>query len=59
MSNNLAHVYWYEGKYPQAEALDEQTLQIERRVLGPEHRYPVFHVQSGKRLRERGQVRAG
>jgi non-specific serine/threonine protein kinase/serine/threonine-protein kinase len=35
--NNLANVYQYEGKYAQAEALFRQTLEIRRRVLGPEH----------------------
>jgi hypothetical protein len=35
--SKLADVYDDEGKYPQAEALYSQTLEIERRVLGPEH----------------------
>jgi eukaryotic-like serine/threonine-protein kinase len=35
--NSLAVVYWYGGKYPQAEDLHRQTLEIKRRVLGPEH----------------------
>ena len=35
--NNLASVYDDQGKYAQAEALDSQTLEIQRRVLGPEH----------------------
>ncbi len=35
--NNLANVYWSQGKYGQAEALYSQTLEIQRRVLGPEH----------------------
>ena len=35
--NNLAIVYDEQGKYPQAEALYSQTLEIRRRVLGPEH----------------------
>ena len=35
--NNLADVYDEEGKYAQAEALYSQTLEIQRRVLGPEH----------------------
>ena len=34
---NLARVYWYEGKYARSEALNKQALEIERRVLGPEH----------------------
>jgi eukaryotic-like serine/threonine-protein kinase len=39
--NNLAIVYWCEGKYPQAEALFSQTIEISRRVLGPEHPYTL------------------
>ena len=35
--SRLASVYYLEGKYAQAEALDNQTLEIQRRVLGPEH----------------------
>ena len=35
--NNLADVYDAQGKYAQAEALFSQTLEIQRRVLGPEH----------------------
>jgi eukaryotic-like serine/threonine-protein kinase len=35
--SNLADVYRDEGEYVQAEALDSQTLEIERRVLGAEH----------------------
>ena len=35
--NNLAIVYYEQGKYAQAEALHSQTLEIRRRVLGPEH----------------------
>ena len=35
--NNLANVYDVQGKYAQAETLDSQTLEIQRRVLGPEH----------------------
>ena len=35
--NNLANVYLAEGKYPQAEALYRETMEIQRRVLGPEH----------------------
>jgi hypothetical protein len=34
---NLATSYYSEGKYTQAEALDSQTLKIQRRVLGPQH----------------------
>lgn len=35
--NNLANVYWSQGKYGQAQALHSQALAIQRRVLGPEH----------------------
>jgi non-specific serine/threonine protein kinase/serine/threonine-protein kinase len=35
--NNLAKVYWSQGKYARAEALYGQTMDIQRRVLGPEH----------------------
>jgi len=31
--NNLAIVYWFEGKYAQADTLFSQTLEIQRRVL--------------------------
>ena len=33
--NNLATRLLVQGKYPQAEALHSQTLEIRRRVLGP------------------------
>jgi tetratricopeptide (TPR) repeat protein len=35
--SKLAIVYATEGKYAQADALHSQTLEIQRRVLGPEH----------------------
>jgi eukaryotic-like serine/threonine-protein kinase len=35
--DSLASVYTLEGKYAEAVALFGQTLEIERRVLGPEH----------------------
>jgi tetratricopeptide (TPR) repeat protein len=35
--NNLANVYWSHGDYAQAEALYSETMEIQRRVLGPEH----------------------
>ena len=45
---NLANVYNAQGKYMQAEALDSQTQEIERRVLGPEQsRHAEVHEQSG------------
>ena len=34
---SLALVYYLEGKYAEAEALFSQTLEMQRRVLGPEH----------------------
>ena len=34
---NLALLYSQQGKYGQAEALYSQTLEIKRRVQGPEH----------------------
>jgi eukaryotic-like serine/threonine-protein kinase len=39
--NNLSLVYMREGKYSQAEALEIQTLEIRKRVLGPEHPYTL------------------
>jgi len=30
---NLANAYWYQGKYPQAEALFSEFSEIRRRVL--------------------------
>jgi len=44
--NNLANVYFDEGKYAQAEALYSQTLEIRRRVLGPEHPITVNSMNS-------------
>ena len=35
--DDLAIVYREQGKYPQAEALGTQVLDIRRRSLGPEH----------------------
>ena len=57
--NNLAAVYATEGKYAQADALFSQVWEIERRALGPKHPDAAFHEQSGRRLCDRGQVRAG
>ena len=58
--NNLAVAYYFQGKYAQAEALYSQTLEIRRRVLGPEHPNTLtVHGQSGQRLQLPGQVRAG
>jgi len=36
--NNLANVLAYENKFDEAIKLQEETLEIQRRVLGPEHR---------------------
>jgi hypothetical protein len=33
----LANVLSYEGRYAEAEKIDRETLDIQRRVLGPEH----------------------
>jgi tetratricopeptide (TPR) repeat protein len=35
--NNLANALWSRGSYAQAEALYSQAMDIQRRVLGPEH----------------------
>jgi tetratricopeptide (TPR) repeat protein len=35
--NNLANVYYAQGKYQEAEALYTQTIRVQRRVLGPQH----------------------
>jgi hypothetical protein len=35
--DSLALVYANQGKYARSEALSQQALEIERRVLGPEH----------------------
>ena len=35
--DGVASAYYGQGKYAQAEALYSQTLEIRRRVLGPEH----------------------
>jgi hypothetical protein len=42
--NNLADVFNDEGRYGQAEALYSQTLEIERRVLDPEHSYTLLSM---------------
>jgi hypothetical protein len=39
LSMSLADVLTDEDKYAQAEALFNPTLEIRRRVLGPEHHY--------------------
>jgi eukaryotic-like serine/threonine-protein kinase len=39
---SLADAYWYEGKHTEAEALLSRTLEIERRVLPPEHPDTLF-----------------
>ncbi len=35
--NNLAILYWTQGKYEQAESLYQRALTTYERVLGPEH----------------------
>jgi len=42
--NNLANVYGDEGKYAQAEALHSQTVEIYRRVLGPDHPFTLYSL---------------
>ena len=54
--NGLASVYYAEGKYPQAEALYSQILEIRRRVRGPEHRETVISMNNLAELyKVRGQ----
>ena len=58
--NNLANVYYAQGKYPQAEALDSQALEIQRRVLGPEHPDTLESMSNlAGEYYCAGQVRAG
>ena len=35
--NNLAVLYWQQGKYEEAEPLYQRALEARERVLGPEH----------------------
>jgi hypothetical protein len=35
--NNLANMQFIEGHYGEAEKLERQTLEIQRRILGPDH----------------------
>jgi tetratricopeptide (TPR) repeat protein len=35
--NNLALLYWNQGKYEQAEPLFQRALETRERLLGPEH----------------------
>jgi non-specific serine/threonine protein kinase/serine/threonine-protein kinase len=44
--SSLALAYEGEAKYPQAEALLTQTLEIEKRVLGPEHRDTLLSMHN-------------
>ena len=44
--NNLGNIYLVRGKYPQAEALYNETLAIERRVLGPAHASTLSTIQN-------------
>ena len=49
-----------QGKYAQAEALYSQTLEIQRRVLGPEHPDTLMSMNNlADVYYDRGQVRAG
>jgi len=42
--NNVAVIYRMQGKYAEAEALYRQTLEIQRRTLGPEHPYTLLSM---------------
>ena len=35
--DNLANILQYEGRYAEAERLHRETLDVQRRVLGPDH----------------------
>ena len=35
--NNLAALYYVQGKYQEAESLYQRALEIRERILGPEH----------------------
>ena len=64
--NNLANVLDDEGHYAEAEKLYRETLDIRRRVLGPEHPDTLWStnnlavVLDGRRpLRRSGEVVSG
>jgi tetratricopeptide (TPR) repeat protein len=42
--SNLAEIYGFEGKYPQAEALFNETRAMMSRVLGPENNYRLANL---------------
>jgi tetratricopeptide (TPR) repeat protein len=48
--NNLADSYRLQGKYARAEALLKQTLEIQSRVLGPEHHDAADSMQNLARV---------
>jgi eukaryotic-like serine/threonine-protein kinase len=50
---NLANVYEAEGRYAQAEALDRQTLEIYRRVMGPENPNALYTLSNFASLYDR------
>jgi hypothetical protein len=35
--NNLAVIYWNQGRWSEVEELNVQIMEIRKRVLGPEH----------------------
>ena len=37
MTNEVGGLYYDQGRYKEAEALQRETLEIQKRVLGPEH----------------------
>ena len=45
-TSDLAGAYAAQGKYKEAEALYSQDLEIERRVLGPEHSHLLGTVSN-------------
>jgi eukaryotic-like serine/threonine-protein kinase len=44
--SNLANVYRSQGKYAQAEALSRQALEIQRRVVGPDHPDTLYSMNN-------------
>ncbi len=46
LTNNLASAYESEGRYAEAEKLHRQTLEILRRVLGPDHPDTLIGIEN-------------
>jgi len=44
--SDLANVYSSKGKLQEAEALQQKTLEIQRRVLGPEHTHTLITMNN-------------